>query len=126
MTSKAAICIALLQGRIISIRTGFMELAATNLPREIGRAIERESEGGFGVIISRVHRKGKSKFGVPCSWTEYRLNPTIEANKIGIEKMKAYVQSQLSSAPPPKTDKEVKEVKKIKSLTATNGQQSFL
>lgn len=105
MTSKAALCLALLRGEVVSIKTGFKDFGITNIPREIGRSIEREEDGGFGVEVSRTEKKGKSRYGQPVTWIEYRLNRT-EYNKAGIEKMIAYVNSQTSEAA--KTQKEAK------------------
>src|SRR3974390_3354030 len=112
MNAKAALCIALLRGDVISIRTGFLDLGITNVPREIGRSIERERsekrpmDHGFGVEVSRTTKKGKSRHGVPCNWIEYRLNKSAH-NLAGIEKMKAYIKEQLTKQPAPKTDREV-------------------
>jgi len=96
MNAKSALCKALLSGRIVSIKTGFDDFGITNIPREIGRAIERpRSKGqpndhGFGVRVSRVRRFGKSRYKVACTWMEYRLNKTTY-NEAGIQKMIAYV-----------------------------------
>lgn len=100
MNSKAALCLALLKGEVVSIRTGFFDLGITNVPREIGRSIER----AFGVEVSSVQKEGKTKYKVPCVWYEYRLNHT-EYNKPGIEKMKEYVRKHRGEDPP-KTEKE--------------------
>lgn len=94
MTAKAALCKALLDGKVVSIKTGFRDFGITNIPREIGRSVERIEDGGFGVLVSRTERHGISRYGQPTQWTEYRLNQT-EYNKEGIEKMKAYVASQM-------------------------------
>lgn len=90
-TAKAAICDALLDGHILSIKTAFNLFGVTNLPREISRQIERP----FGVSISRCKMEGKSRHGQHCVWFEYRLNKTIPENKEGIEKMKQYVKEKL-------------------------------
>ena len=47
MNQKAAICKALLEGETISILTGFKDFGCTNIPREIGRSVER----AFGVVV---------------------------------------------------------------------------
>lgn len=86
MTAKAAICKALLSGRVISIKTGFNEFGVTNLPREISRMIEKE----FKVIVSRDRVTDVSRWGVPVTYYRYRLNNT-ELNKEGIQKMAQYV-----------------------------------
>lgn len=89
MTAKAALAKELLSGRVITIMSGFMELAITNTPREVSRMIEKD----FGVEVSRTPRKKNGKYGRTVNYYEYRLNRT-ERNKEGIEKMKAYVKSQ--------------------------------
>lgn len=100
MTSKAALAAALLRGDVINIKNGFRLFGITNVPREIGRSIER----AFGVEVSRTHMEGESRYGQPCVWVDYRLNKA-DYNKEGIEKMKAYVKDQLSNSPA-KTEKE--------------------
>lgn len=91
MTSKAALCKALLDGRVLNIKNGFTLLGITNIPREIGRSVER----AFNVTVSRTPMQAVSRYGQCCVWTDYRLNRT-EYNKEGIEKMKAYILSQSS------------------------------
>lgn len=91
MTSKAALCKALLEGKVVNIKNGFQLFGITNVPREIGRSIERY----FGVEVSRNGREGTTRYGQDCVWTDYRLNRT-EYNKPGIEKMKAYVAEQMT------------------------------
>jgi len=121
MTAKAALAISLLKGDVLNVKNCLTIVGLSNCSREISRMIEQP----FGVQVSRTRRDSYSRYGQPIFWYDFRLNKT-EYNAPGITKMKEYISSQLSSEPPPKTDKEVKEVKKIKSLTATNGQQSFL
>jgi hypothetical protein len=86
MTQKAAIAKSLLKGEVLSIMNGFKWFGCTNLPREIGRQIERE----FDVQVSRVRKDGLSRYEQPVSYFEYRLNRT-EDNKEGIKKMIAYI-----------------------------------
>lgn len=102
MNQKAALIRALLAGEVVSIMTGFKMMGITNVPREIGRSIERE----FDVIVSRTSKKGKTRYGGDCSFTEYRLNRS-EHNLSGIQKMIEYL--QLHTAQNPKTDREEKE-----------------
>lgn len=90
MTSKAALCLHLLKGEVINIGTGFRLLGITNVPREIGRSVER----AFDIHVSRSHQEGKSRYNVPCTWVNYRLNKT-DYNYPGIEKMKDYVREQI-------------------------------
>ncbi len=107
MTAKAALCKALLDGKVVSIKTGFRDFGLSNVPREIGRSIERIEDGGFGVIVSKTERTGYSRYGQPVRWTEYRLNQT-EYNKEGIERMKKYVAEQMK-LPPEQKPKEKKQ-----------------
>jgi len=88
MNQKAAICKSLLKGEVLSIMNGFKWFGCTNIPREIGRAIERE----FDVQVSRVRKDGESRYKQPVSYFEYRLNRT-DYNKPGIEKMEEYVRT---------------------------------
>lgn len=104
MNAKAAICKALLRGDVLSIKSAFYLFGTTNLPREISRQIEKP----FGVTISRTQKEGKTKYGVPCTWYEYRLNKT-DYNKEGIEKMRKYVQEH-ESGNPPKTEQQLKQL----------------
>lgn len=105
MTSKAALCKALLEGRVVNIKNGFTLFGITNIPREIGRSIERDpiitnnsNDSGFNVIVSRTERTGITRYEQTCNWTDYRLNFT-EYNKAGIERMKKYVREQMIGAP---------------------------
>lgn len=107
MTQKAAICKAFLDGRVLSIMNGFHLLNCTNIPREVGRSVERS----FGVKISRKERHKISSYGQPCNWFEYWLDPKIQDNLDGIEKMKTYVKKQ--SNVNPKTDKQAKELQQF-------------
>ena len=86
MTAKAALCKELLEGNVVNIKNCFKTTGLTNAPREISRMVEKP----FGVIVSRVHMVGKSKYGQPITWTNYRLN-SIKFNQPGIKKMRQYV-----------------------------------
>lgn len=86
MTAKAALAKALLEGKVLNIKNVFELIGLTNAPREISRMIEKP----FGVIVSRTHREGKSRYKQPVVWVDYFLN-TSEHNQEGIEKMKKYV-----------------------------------
>lgn len=90
MNAIAAISEALLRGEILTIKTAFKDFGVTNLPRELSRGIEKK----FGVVVSRVKRTGKTRYKVPCWWTEYRINPTIEGNREGMTKMIEYVKKE--------------------------------
>jgi len=93
MNATTAISKAFLAGEVLSIKTAFKDFGITNLPREVGRAVERK----FGVKISKVRKTGKSRFGVDVSWNEYRLNST-DYNAEGIKKMAAYVSENDNTA----------------------------
>lgn len=108
MTSKAALCKALLDGCVLNIKNGFEMLGITNIPREIGRSIEDEKRGGFGVIVSRTHMEGFSRYGQPVTYVNYRLNHT-EYNKEGIIKMKEYVAKEMGKSNP-KTTKQLRQL----------------
>lgn len=88
MNATTALAAALLRGEVVTIKTAFNLFAITNAPREISRAIEKP----FGVEVSRVKKEGKSRWGVYCTWTEYRLNQS-ERNLSGIEKLSSYVKA---------------------------------
>lgn len=93
MTSKAALCKVLLEGKVINIRNIHKYTGFTNAAREIGRSIEREKDGGFGVIVSRTPMEGKNRFKVHCSWVDYKLCKD-KSNMKGIRKMEKYLKSQ--------------------------------
>lgn len=97
MTATAAMAAALLRGDVVTIKTAFNLFGVTNAPREISRAIEKP----FDVEVSRVKKEGKSKWGIYCTWHEYRLNKS-EKNLPGIEKLTEYVKSNGGDIPPPK------------------------
>lgn len=89
MTATAAIAQSLLKGDVLTIKDAFNLFGVTNLPRELGRSIERK----FGLKISKIRRKGNSRYGVSCTWFEYHLNWT-EYNLEGIKRMREYVNKQ--------------------------------
>lgn len=107
MNAKTALAKALLDGRVINIKNCFTEIGLTNAPREISRMIEKD----FGVEVSRTPRTGKSRYGSPVSWFDYRLNST-DYNRPGIAKMKEYIIKQ-KSATNPKTTKQLKQLKAL-------------
>lgn len=111
MNATTALAMAFLQGRVLTIKSAFNEFGVTNLPRECGRLIERK----FQVRLSRVRREGKSKYGVPCYWFEYRL-PNTEYNAEGRAKMLAYVKSQIPSEIDATTERELKIAKQLNLL----------
>lgn len=86
LTAKAFICLDLLKGKRMSIKTAYNDYGVTNLPREISRQVEK----CFGVVVDRKRRNGVSRCGQHCTWFEYKLLKTKE-NKEGIEKMELYL-----------------------------------
>lgn len=111
MNATTALAIAFLQGRVLTIKTAFNEFGITNLPRECGRLIERK----FNVQLARVKKEGKSKYGVPCYWYEYRL-PTTSYNEIGRAKMIEYIKAHTPSEIDARTESELKIVKQLNLL----------
>jgi GrpB-like predicted nucleotidyltransferase (UPF0157 family) len=110
MTQIAAICLALLQGEVLTIGSGFNKLHCTNLPRELSRSVEQK----FGVEISRDKTAFKSVYnGKPGYYFRYRLNRT-EKNAPGIAKMVEYCKNQIDAVP--KTDKQSKAYKALKQV----------
>lgn len=104
MTSKAALCKALLDGRVLNIKNGFQLLGITNVPREVGRSVER----AFGVVVSRTQRDGTSRYGQAVKWVDYRLNRT-DYNLEGIKKMEEYIATQAPVVV--KTEVQLKQLK---------------
>jgi hypothetical protein len=98
MTAKAALIYHLLKGDVLTIGSAFKIIGITNLPREIGREIERISERGFGVMVSKARQEGQNRYGSQCTWFHYRLNRT-DYNAPGIEKMKKYLREQCKGHP---------------------------
>lgn len=93
-------------------------MGLTNLPRECSRMIEQP----FGVVISRMQMTGKSRYGQAVTWYDYRLNPLIEGNKEGIEKMKEYVASQLNGEQPKEKVTVKEHTRKIKNQPPSTNQ----
>ncbi len=104
MKAKAALAQALLDGRVINIKNCFETIGLTNAPREISRMIEKD----FGVSVTRTHRAGKSRYGSPVTWVDYRLNCT-EENREGIVKMREYIAKQKSESNPT-TERQLKQL----------------
>lgn len=106
MTAKAAICKALLLGRVLNIKNGFTWFGVTNIPREIGRGVER----AFNVKCERTNQTGTTRYLQPCEWIDYKLYPTQE-NLPGIKLMVAYI---LKEEGDPKTEQVRKEQDRLK------------
>lgn len=108
MTSTAALCIALLRGDKVSIMKGFNHFGITNVPREIGRSVERK----FHVKVDKKPLEGSDRYGNHCRWFEYRLPKSAE-NKEGRVLMIAYVRGELKKKPVFKTDAHRKLYKQL-------------
>jgi len=111
MNATFALATAFIQGRVLTIKTAFTEFGVTNLPRECGRLIERK----FGVQLTRVKREGKSKYGVPCYWYEYRLPNTLY-NSEGRQRIIEYLKKHAPSEMDVKTEKERAFVRQLNFL----------
>lgn len=110
MTALAALASALVRGESVSIMTGFKDFLITNVPREIGRSIERK----FDVRVHRVPVKFKSTYGRTGEYFRYTLIPTSE-NRPGIKRMREYIKEQVESTNP-KTDKQARLLKQATLL----------
>lgn len=91
MTAKCALAKALLDGKVLNVKNCFTTIGLTNCSREVSRMIEKP----FGVIVSRTHRQGESRYGQAVTWVDYRLNRT-EMNKDGVQKMLEYVAEHMN------------------------------
>ena len=106
MTAKAALCKALLDGRVLNVKNVFQTIGLTNCAREISRMVEQP----FGVTINRVHKEGTSRYGQPVIWIDYFLTPN-GSNAEGVKKMRQYVREQMEGfILTAKTDKELKQL----------------
>lgn len=92
-TKTAAICYAFLQGESITIMDGFKKYLVTNLPREVGRSVER----AFDVKLTRTKKDYISITGLSGYYFEYKLE-SLEENKEGIKKMWDYVRQNIHGA----------------------------
>lgn len=89
MTAKSALAAALLDGHVLTVMNCFKLIGYTNIAREIPRMIEKP----FDIEVSRNPKTANSRYGETVNYVEYRLNKS-EHNLPGIEKMKAYIESQ--------------------------------
>lgn len=112
MNQKAAICMSLLKGNVLSIMVGFRWFSCTNVPREIGRSVER----AFNVEVEKADKEFTSKYGQPGYYTEYRLLRT-ERNKDGIIRMEAYIEKITGEGFKPPVKKGPKMIKQKKEIT---------
>lgn len=103
MNAKSALIKEFLDGKILTIMSCFKSVGLTNLGREVPRMIEIP----FGVVISRKRKEGKSRHGSNITWYEYKLNQSLEVNKEGIAKMRAYIAEHITEYRPKEKQPEV-------------------
>jgi hypothetical protein len=101
MNATTAIGLAFLRGDVLTVKTAFQDFGVSNLARECGRSIERK----FGLKLAKTKKTGKSRYGVPCYWFQYRL-PSTRYNKLGRAKLIDYCQKHIGSMTQCKTEKE--------------------
>jgi hypothetical protein len=104
MTAKAALCLALLEGKVLNVKNVFNTIGLTNASREIRRMVEIP----FSVEVSRTPRTGKNRYGVVIIWTDYYLRKS-KHNGPGIARMVHYCQVHIGTITQCKTDKELKQ-----------------
>ncbi len=113
----------------MNIKNGIDLLGISNVPREIGRSIERLPDGkgsnGFGVTVSKKQMQGTSRYNRPSIWVNYKLEKT-EANKKGIEKMRIYVAEQKADTPTKKTTTVKEHTRSLKKKEENNNSQKSL
>lgn len=103
MNATVALCKALLDGKIVNIKTGFTLFGISNVPREIGRSVERK----FGVRVDRTQREGESRYGQPVTWYDYKLNKSLPENKEGVDAMRLYLAENMGKYRPKNKEPEV-------------------
>lgn len=111
MNGKAALCQALLLGKVVSIRTGFLNYGITNVPREIGRSVER----AFDVKCERIPREGKTRFDVACHWIDYSIKASAENIK-GLLEMARYVLKEIGEAKTNEQERVIHHINNVKKL----------
>ena len=100
MNGKTALIKLFLSGEVVNIKNCFKEVGFSNCSRECIRQIEKP----FNVTLHREHRKGKSRWGVDVTWTDYSLKRTNE-NQQGIFEMSKYVLENGGNKPKGKVTK---------------------
>lgn len=106
MNARTALCASLLAGRVLTGKNIQFETSYTNISREIIRGVEKP----FNVVVSRVKKESKSRYGQYIFWYEYRLNMSNH-NTLGIKDMIKYVRENM-----PKTAKTIHEEKLINDI----------
>lgn len=86
-SAKAAVAASLLKGQTLNVKNCFTLFGVTNCAREMPRMIEEP----FGVSLIRTQKEGKTRFGLPAIWMDYKLDLDNPANKEGIQRMKEYI-----------------------------------
>jgi len=104
MNATVALGLAFLRGDVVTIKTAFRDFGISNLPREVGRSIERK----FGLRIAKVKKTGKSRYGVPCYYYQYRL-PKTDYNEEGIKKLTEYCEKN-KPKPTEQTQPKIKQL----------------
>lgn len=95
----AALCYDLINGKTVSIKTGFNAYGITNIPREISRAVEKR----FGVKCEKKKIVYKSKYGLGGYYFEYKLLRNNQ-KKESLNLMYSYIQENMIM-PESKNDK---------------------
>lgn len=103
MNAITALGLAFLRGEVLTIKTAFRDFGISNLGREVGRSIERK----FGLEITKVKKTGKSRYGVPCWYYQYRLART-DYNAEGIKRLTEYCEKN-TPKPEPLLEPKVKQ-----------------
>ena len=94
-TQRAAITKALLDGRVLSIRTGFDMFGCSNVPRELGRSVINPTTG-FGTVIVKIKKDFTSEYGSRNGYYyEYRLDKSDPRNKLPLQKMREYLKENM-------------------------------
>lgn len=86
----AALVYALLRGRSVTIKNGFLDFGITNIPREISRAVEKK----FDVRVNRRRREYITVYGLHTQYFEYTLDKSKQ-KKESIEKMEKFVEENI-------------------------------
>lgn len=104
MNATTALGLAFLKGDVITIKTAFRDFGISNLPREVGRSIERK----FGLEVTKLKKVGKSRYGVPCYYYQYRLS-TAPHNDEGRNKLIEYCEKNKQKELAPLNEPKVKQ-----------------
>lgn len=73
----ASLCFDLLNGKTVSIKTGFKSYGITNIPREISRAVEKK----FDIVIDRKQINYTTEYGFSGYYFEYKLDISKQKKK---------------------------------------------